>query len=431
MSDKHVSAAGQPEELKLAGLLAEFDNVDDLVHACAKVRDAGYERWDAHSPFPVHGIDEAMGIKQTILPWLVLGGGITGLTVALLLQWWTNAVDYPFIVSGKPYFSLPANIPVCFELTVLLSALTAFFSVLALNLLPQFYHPLFRNERFLRFSDDRFFIAIDEKDAKFDRQRTAALLRGLGGVLACEEVMDSKAPVTIPKGFIYAGIAAMVFSWIPLLIIGKARYTKSNKPPIHLIWDMDWQKKYKSQNVSPLFADGRAMRPQVAETVAIGQFYEDDQVPYYEGRVLDPTTVANPNGWVEQVPVPASEIAWRIDRGQQRFNIYCAPCHGASGNGGGTVALRAAELQDAGNAEGWVPPLPLHSDDLRARPVGDIFNTITHGIRTMPAYGSRIPVDDRWNIILYVRALQRSQWATKADVPQQDLPRVEQLLGTR
>ncbi len=122
----------------LRGILAEFADPDTLVSAARSVREAGLKRWDSHSPFPVHGIDGAMGIRPTILPWLVLGAGITGALVALLMQWWTNTVDYPMNISGKPLFSLPANIPVTFELIILFSALTAFFGVLVLNGLPRF-----------------------------------------------------------------------------------------------------------------------------------------------------------------------------------------------------------------------------------------------------------------------------------------------------
>ena len=126
----------------LRGILAEFADPGTLVSAARSVREAGLKRWDSYSPFPVHGIEGAMGIRPTVLPWLVLGAGITGGAVALLMQWWTNAVNYPLNISGKPLFSLPANIPVTFELIILFSALTAFFGVLALNGLPRFNNPL-------------------------------------------------------------------------------------------------------------------------------------------------------------------------------------------------------------------------------------------------------------------------------------------------
>jgi len=171
------------------GLLVEFDDAHDLVAGCEKVRDAGYRRWDAHTPFPIHGMDAAMGIRGTRLPWIILGGGLTGLVAALVMIWWMNAVDYPYIISGKPLFAWQAAIPVTFELTVLFSAFATFFGMWGLNGLPRLHHPLFSNERFARATADRFFIAIEKDDPRFDREQTRALLESLGG-LAVEEIHD-------------------------------------------------------------------------------------------------------------------------------------------------------------------------------------------------------------------------------------------------
>lgn len=175
------NGANETEQAKLFGLLAEFDNPDALVDAAEKVRDAGYKRWDSHTPFPIHGLDSAMGIESTILPWIVAGAGMMGACGGLLLQWYTNAYDYPLLISGKPLFSLPANIPVIFEVTVLVSAITAFVGVFVLNGQPCLYHPLFKSERFRRVTNDRFFIAIEAADPKFDLVETERFLQSLGG----------------------------------------------------------------------------------------------------------------------------------------------------------------------------------------------------------------------------------------------------------
>jgi hypothetical protein len=167
---------------EVVGVMGEFADVDSVVRAARRVRDAGFTRWDVHSPFPIHGIDAAMGIRPTVLPWLVLGGGAAGLTTGLLLQWYTNAVDYPFLVSGKPFFSLPAFVPVIFELAVLLAALTAVFGMLGLNKLPMLYNPLFKSERFRRVTNDRFFIVIDAADPKFQEPGTSEMLRSMGSI---------------------------------------------------------------------------------------------------------------------------------------------------------------------------------------------------------------------------------------------------------
>lgn len=174
------SQAQVPREPVLAGLLAEFADVDSVIRAAQFVRDAGFTRWDVHTPFPVHGMDQAMGIRPTILPWLVLGGGVAGAISGLALQWFANAFDYPFVTSGKPILSLPAWIPVTFELTILFAALAGVFGMLLLNGLPHLYNPLFKSRRFARVTNDRFFVVIDASDPKFDRDQTWRTLEDLG-----------------------------------------------------------------------------------------------------------------------------------------------------------------------------------------------------------------------------------------------------------
>ena len=156
------------DESQVAGVVAEFDSADALKAAAVGVRDQRFTLWDAHSPFPIHGMQRAMGMRPTPLPWLVLGAGVTGGLVALLMQWWMNAVDYPLIISGKPLFSLPANIPVTFELIVLFSALAAFGGAMMLGQLPQFLHFAFSAKNFHRVTTDGFFISIEAVDPGFE-----------------------------------------------------------------------------------------------------------------------------------------------------------------------------------------------------------------------------------------------------------------------
>jgi hypothetical protein len=181
MSSAMTPTASGTESKALYGYLVEFDKVDELLHAAAVVRDAGYTRWDAHTPFVIHGLDAAMGVKKTILPYIVFLAGLTGAAAGILLQWWTNAVDYPYLISGKPLFSLPANIPVAFETTILFAAISALVGMLALNGLPQLYHPLFRSRSFKRVTDDRFFISIEVEDPIFDTTATRELLESVSG----------------------------------------------------------------------------------------------------------------------------------------------------------------------------------------------------------------------------------------------------------
>ena len=184
---------------RVHGYLAEFDNVQDLYHAAEHVRDAGYSRWDVHTPFPVHGMDAAMGNARSILPKLVFCGGITGTTVAFILQtvtqtnFWGQTLGlkfvedivetYPTVVQAKPIdiWTLPAFFPVMFELTILFSAFTTLFGLLALMGLPRWNHPLFTSKRFAKFSDDGFFVCIEARDPKFSQDGTKALLEKAGG----------------------------------------------------------------------------------------------------------------------------------------------------------------------------------------------------------------------------------------------------------
>ena len=174
-AQRHETAAP-----RITGVLAEFPDVDSILAAATRVRADGFKIWDVHSPFPIHGIDAIIGIRPTILPWIILGGGLTGLTGGLLLQWYCNAFDYKFLISGKPVWSLPANIPIIFECTVLFSALSAVFGMLALNRLPLLYNPMFKVKRFKRVTDDKFFIYISATDGKFDPTRTVQYLTSLG-----------------------------------------------------------------------------------------------------------------------------------------------------------------------------------------------------------------------------------------------------------
>lgn len=391
----------------LAGVLAEFDGPEALLAAAEKVRDAGYRRWDAHSPYPVHGIEQAMGIRPTVLPWLVLGGGVAGGAVALLMQWWMNAVDYPLVISGKPLFSLPANIPIAFELIVLFSAFAAFGGALVLSRLPQYWHPVFSAERFRRATTDGFFLSIEAADPQLDLASTGQFLASLGAT-AVEACHEPAAGRNVPRALYGALAAALLLAVLPPLWIARARAVTSDKPRIHPIQDMDFQPRYQSQAAGPFFEDQRAMRPNVAGAIAVGQLDADDRL--HRGQAG--------GKWVTAFPIPVTREA--MEQGRQRFNIYCAPCHGLAGEGDGTIARRAAE-RIAGEQPGfatWVAPRSLHTPSVVEQPVGQIFHTITNGLNTMPAYAAQVPVEDRWKIVLYERALQRSQHARLEDVPE-------------
>jgi hypothetical protein len=169
------------ESKPVYGIVAEFSDPGALLHAAERVHKAGFRHFDTHSPFPIHGMDRAMGMGQAKVGYFTLGGGITGFALAYWLQWWTGGVDYPLNISGKPFFAVEPSIPIIFELTVLFSAFGAVIGMLALNGLPRPFNPLFYSRNFERVSDDAFFLHIAASDRKFNEDDAAALLEELGG----------------------------------------------------------------------------------------------------------------------------------------------------------------------------------------------------------------------------------------------------------
>ncbi|MBX3420716.1 MAG: DUF3341 domain-containing protein [Pirellulaceae bacterium] len=278
MSDHKPQKTVKPP--RAFGWMAEYDDENKMLEAARKVRDAGYTRTDVFAPFPVHGIDEALGIKPTILPWFSLIAGATGTGVALLMQCWMNAVDYPYIISGKPFISLPAFIPVTFELTVLFAAFTTVFAMLALNGLPRLSNPVFTNPKFDRATDDRFFLWVDARDKYFNSDSVKSLLQATGP-LGVEEVREDDSSTEIPKG-LYGIIGTLILlTIIPLTVVWNIRSVRSGSPRWHVFFDMDFQPFRKAQKETTQFADGRTERPPVPGTVARGTQSGDD--PYFLG----------------------------------------------------------------------------------------------------------------------------------------------------
>lgn len=420
-------SAAQPQ---LTGVVAEFETPDAVLHAAELVRDAGYTRWDVHTPFPVHGIDEAMGIRPTILPWIVAFMAVSGFTGALLLQYLANAVFYPFIISGKPTFAIEPCLPVCFEVAVLLSAFGAFFGMLGLNGLPRHANDLFRAAGFTRATSDRFFIAIDAADRKFNEAESAGFLEKLGGTHV-QKLFSDPAGDQFPQVLHTLALITACIAITPPVIVAARRVTDQPFPRLHLIQDMDMQVKKKTQKTTTLFADGRIMRPAINGTVPRGGLMTDtrkfaglestsglmmvaDAPAAPAAAVVDPAVAAaerEKRPWVKTVPVPVTLDV--LKRGQERYRIYCSACHGLGGEGDGLVSLRAVELEQPT----WTRPVSLVSEGIVKQPVGQIFDTVTNGVRRMAGYGDQISVEDRWAIVAYVKALQRSRVAPIADVP--------------
>ena len=469
-------------EKKVHGIVAEYTSVDSLLNACRRVRDAGYKKTDAFAPFAVHGIEKALGIKPTVLPWIVFGCGAVGTIVGLTMQIWMNSIDYPYIISGKPMISLPAFIPVAYELTILFAAFGAFFGMWALNGLPKFSNPIFTDPRFDRVTDDRFFLYIDAKDEQNDEKGVRQLF-GDTGTEYIQTVVDDDSSSKVPKGFFVAWAAVIGISVIPVLVVLKMRLTKSSLPRFHVFFDMDFSPAKDAQQTSTLFADGRAMRPDVAGTVARGDMLID--MDYMTGIDMEALTQVDarraerlvrsfadplsqqeggqpPSVETEETSAPSKKSTeetegqeeatgeaepgvestapaaepsvmdttpWLtknplelnrelLERGQTYFGIYCSVCHGLNGGGNGLVNRRAQKIL----ATNWIPPSKLNQPTLAqdVYPDGKLFNTISNGIRKMPGYAAQITTRDRWAIVAYVRALQQSQNASIDEVPAEE-----------
>jgi hypothetical protein len=172
-------AHSSQESTPYYGLMAEFESTQALLDAAHKVREAGYTRTDAYSPMPIHGVAEALGMKERKVAPIILAGGITGLIAGYGLQYWTSVIDFPLNIGGRPEHSWVSFIPPTFEVTILLSAFSAVFGMLILNGLPQPYHPVFNAKRFHLATQTSFFLAIEATDPRFDAEKTKAFLESL------------------------------------------------------------------------------------------------------------------------------------------------------------------------------------------------------------------------------------------------------------
>ena len=441
---------------KFLGLLAQFDDPDTLVQACDNARQAGYKKMDAYSPMPIHGIDPAIGIDRTWLPFFVVFVGLNALFGAFFLQWYTNSADwsplfpgYAFFIAGKPLFSLPANIPVAFEIIVLSSSFATFFGMWILNKLPRFANPLHRIARFSRATNDRFFLMIEEGDENFDRNSTEIQLNDWGAT-AIEEVNEDLTDQAIPKNIKLVAALAALLLLVPPVLIYRASGETNRLPRLHVIPDMDWQDKNKTQTMGPmvsgdefLFANKRSMQGIIPGTLARGDLAINTEYfgGYIKGTWPDPDSSRTITGSTEvrtsltqeeegqeaaEEEVPPAEPEWvstfpkhpdagdgpvvtreTLARGKTRFEIYCSACHGFSGNGDGLVNQRAVALAATGKAA-WTTAKSFHDPEVKKNLPGRIYDTITNGRGTMGPYKSQIPVEDRWAIVMYVKALQET-----------------------
>lgn len=370
---------------KLFGIAALFKTPDEIIHAAKKTAEAGYQKYDVNSPYPVHGIDRAMKLKPSKLGFITLVFGLTGSTLALLLMYWTMSVDYPMIIGGKPFFALPAFIPVTFEVTVLLATLATVIGMITFFFrFPENDHPLHDTEYMKKVSRDHFGLIIEASDKHFDEAKVREFLNSHHPI-SLEEIYYSEKetyPVLKPKFVTFLIVVALVTSGVTYFALNKLLYMQP------FTWMME-QPKLNPQKPSTLFADGFGMRTPVQGTVARGF------LPYpYMGQT-------NPTEVLQNPFLPTKE---NLKLGEQKFLTFCSPCHGNFGDGDSRL-------------RGQFPnPPSLHSSRAREFSDGMIYHIITNGQNIMPSYASQITREERWAIVNYIRVLQRAKNAKSSDL---------------
>jgi hypothetical protein len=373
----------------LYAITALFDDPDALLRASHAVAAAGYTRYDAHAPYPVHGLDRAMKLKSSPLGYFALLFGLIGAATAVGFMSWVSLTDYPMVIGGKPFWSWPAFVPVAFEITVLLASILTVVSMIVLFFkFPNNNHPLHDTSFMKRVSSDGFGICIEREDEKFDEQAVRRLLVELGGkdvapvyFVAGDDAHGQR--IFEPRFIALCAGVALAVSALTYVFLNKILYMEPYS------WMME-QSKLKAQAPSSLFRDGIGMRPPVSGTVARGFLpYSSKGHPEQAGRLL-----VNPL-------LPTAQV---IEKGKREFLVYCSPCHGNFGRGDSRLA-------------GQFPnPPTLHSDKVRTWSDGSIYHVITEGQNVMPSYALQVGREDRWAIVHYIRVLQRAHNAREADL---------------
>jgi len=370
---------------KLHSVAAIFDKPDKIIHAAEKVRDGGYKKFDVNTPYPVHGMENAMGLSHSKVGFVTLFFGLFGGSFILLFMWWTLANSYPLFIGGKPFFALPAFIPITFETTVLIGSVATFIALIAVFFkLPFNNHPLHDTNYMKKVSVDRYGINILTEDDKFDKDEILKLFDSLGA--------ESTELIYEPKIEKYGMFNVKFILLLIFIAAGTSASTYILLNKLMYITPFDWmefQEKITPQESSLFFADRRSMRDPVNGTVARGF------IPYpYKGVKNPKQVLANPT-------LPTIE---NLKLGKEKYLTFCSPCHGNFAEGDSRL-------------NGQFPNGPtLHSAKIINYEDGRIYHIITNGQNSMPAYDRQITRQERWAIVDYVRVLQRAENAKKSDL---------------
>lgn len=370
---------------KLFGLTALFNTPDELVHAATKVNELGYKNYDVHTPYPLHGMDAVMKLKPSKLGYITLSFGLSGAAFALLFMYWAMSIDYPMIIGGKPFFALPAFVPITFEVTVLFATLATVIGMLAFYFkFPSNSHPLHDTPYMKAVSSDKYGICIEADDVLFDFEKVNLLFKELHAKNISEVYFPAVERTNIfePKFLTLLALIALLTSGATYVTLNKLIY----------LTPFDWmmnQNRVNAQSKSLFYADGFGMRKPVDGTVA------RNYIPYeYKGLAAPVVPLSNPLA-------PTNEV---MNLGKKRFLTFCSPCHGNLGDGDSRL-------------RGQFPnPPSLHSEKVRGWLDGNIYHVIVNGQNVMPSYASQLSRDERWAVIHYIRALQKAKNASPSEI---------------
>jgi mono/diheme cytochrome c family protein len=370
---------------KLFGISSLFNTPDEIIHVAKVIAESGYKNFDINTPYPVHGMDRAMKLKPSKLGYITLTFGLSGAVFAILFMWWTMSIDYPQIIGGKPFFALPAFIPVAFEVTVLLATLSTVIGMLTFMFaFPDNKQPLHDTNYMKKVSGDKFGAVIYADDPSFSESKIRELFSSLKGrdVELIYELEKETYPIFQPKFLMLLAAVAIMTSGTTYLVLNKLLFME----PFN--W-MAYQDKTTTQEKSEFFADNFGMRTKVGGTVARGF------IPYpYTGQNNPTEVLSNPL-------LPTKE---NLELGQAKYLTFCSPCHGNYADGDSRL-------------RGQFPnPPTLHSTRARDFSDGMIYHIIVNGQNSMPSYAPQTTSDERWAMVNYIRVLQRAKNAKESDI---------------
>ncbi len=368
-------------------VLGLFDTPDALLSAIPRVRARDLGRLEAYTPYPVHGLEKALGLKKSPLAGMVLVMGLLGALSAFLFQFWATGIDYPTVVGGKSPLAWQAYIPIVFEVMVLFATFTAGLGMLLLlNRLPFYGHPVLASRSIAAVTRDRFALSVEAAGAELDVEAAARALRE-AGASAVEVVLVPPEAGPYSPNALLRGLLSVAAA---CLVAGLATYWGIKLMPVlPPMVHMEDQPRVNAQAPSAFFPDGHAMRLPAPGAVARGY------LPYGPASPEEAAALPNP------LPRDARVLAL----GRSKYETFCAVCHGPLGDGVPT-------LTSAYGAK----PANLQSRTVREYPDGVIFHVITRGKNAMPGYAWALTEEERWAVVHYVRVLERAQNARDEDL---------------